>query len=192
MDVSVITPTVPSRRDLLLNRCIPSVKAQTIPVEHIIVCDGPLEESIEGVLELSRNWRAFLDLGAKGAFARHIGCAIAKGRWICYLDDDNEYLPHHVETLLNAVERAGTKAGWSKGINVEANCYIGDTSTPRLGNIDTSSIIHSPELFKYRNWMKVAEIGRYEEDWVLVSGWLEHGVEFTWVDEVTYKYYKNS
>ncbi len=41
MLVSVITPTW-NRHDLLLNRCIPSVEAQTYPdIEHIIVSDGP-------------------------------------------------------------------------------------------------------------------------------------------------------
>src|ERR1700760_1397118 len=41
--VSVVTPTW-HRHDLLLNRCVPAVQAQTHPaVEHVIVSDGPDE-----------------------------------------------------------------------------------------------------------------------------------------------------
>ena len=42
--VSVVTPTW-QRRELLLERCIPSVRAQTHqPVEHLVISDGPDSE----------------------------------------------------------------------------------------------------------------------------------------------------
>ena len=40
MKVSVITPTW-QRAELLTTRCIPSVAAQTVLVEHVVVSDGP-------------------------------------------------------------------------------------------------------------------------------------------------------
>jgi glycosyltransferase involved in cell wall biosynthesis len=48
--VSVITPTIPARHDLLLE-CIENVQQQTYPnVEHLIISDGP-DDQIRGIVD---------------------------------------------------------------------------------------------------------------------------------------------
>lgn len=48
--VSVITPTIPARHDLLLG-CVENVQTQTYPnIEHIVISDGP-DDQIRGVVD---------------------------------------------------------------------------------------------------------------------------------------------
>src|SRR5215467_7162311 len=102
--VSVITPTW-QRRDLLLNRCMPSVVNQTIDriVEHIIVSDGPDPDLAD------LGW--FIELlehdphpANYGSMARNRGLELAVGDYIAYLDDDNAWRPNHLELLVGALE----------------------------------------------------------------------------------------
>lgn len=87
--VSVITPTI--RRPELKTRCIPSVVAQELAAEHVIV-DDPQR------------------IGAGASRCR--GLALAHGDLIAYLDDDDAYRPHHLAALATALD-ANPGAGWA-------------------------------------------------------------------------------
>jgi glycosyltransferase involved in cell wall biosynthesis len=121
--VSVVTSTR-RRADVLMQRCIPSVMAQSYPnVEHIIVSDGPddellgklrsfLDESdapdnlelhfLEEHSKIARHW---------GGFARNRGLNVARSELIAYCDDDDALRPRHVELLVAAL-KANPRAGF--------------------------------------------------------------------------------
>lgn len=81
--VSVCTPTIPPRGELL-SRAVRSVQAQTMrPEEHIISVDHN-----------RRGGPATLDSAVRGSTME----------WVATLDDDDEWLPHHLETLWSLVE----------------------------------------------------------------------------------------
>jgi GT2 family glycosyltransferase len=114
--VSVITPTW-QRHDLLLGRCMPSVKAQTYPnVEHVIVSDGPDEQLDKLLWEQVRERKrtdprltwGFLDehdpVRHWGIPGRLQGLNYAQGDLIAYLDDDDEYTERHIEVLAEVLE----------------------------------------------------------------------------------------
>jgi Glycosyl transferase family 2 len=100
MKICVVTPYFQTD-EAWLRRAHESVRAQTIPAQHIVVCDGsePAEiPSFHGThVLLGRNYRDY------GNTPRLIGCynAITQGAdAIAFLDADNWYQNDHLEGLL--------------------------------------------------------------------------------------------
>jgi glycosyltransferase involved in cell wall biosynthesis len=99
--VSVIIPT--TRRPKLLLRALASVLDQTHrELEVIIVVDGPNPETLaelDGIgdprVRVLQN-RESLGPGV----ARNLGAEQARGEWIAFLDDDDEWLPRKLELQL--------------------------------------------------------------------------------------------
>lgn len=193
--VSVVTST--HNRHAGLARCIKSVRAQTYPsVEHIIVSDGPdptLREIIprEGntrLIELGRNWHTFTERPSYGAAARLVGNMCAQGDYIAYLDDDDEYLPDHIESLVRFIEQEGVDLVYSQMAKIESGhkiAEIGDP-TPRYGVVGTPMVLHKAELLKLANW----DVNHgYGEDWGLFQAWLDAGATHAFLPRVTVQIY---
>jgi glycosyltransferase involved in cell wall biosynthesis len=191
--VSVITATW-RRPNLLLNRCIPSVWAQTYqPVEHLIVVDG-IDIDLRGQLmatgytltpgsgrrlvELGRHW------GGVGHAGHAAGALLAAGDYICYLDDDNEYLPDHVAAMVAEAERASVDivcTAWRT-----PNGGIGGRTPPGTNHTDTSSLLHRADLLRVASW--APEAG-YAADGALVDRWVAAGVPWSFLPEPTLLYH---
>lgn len=86
MDITVATPAVPSRLGFL-NEAIASVVHQRYPAKaHSVV----------------------LDLAADGeAATRNRAWKAAETEWVAFLDDDDVFLPNHLEALVLAQEGSG-------------------------------------------------------------------------------------
>lgn len=120
--VSVLIPTY-SRPDELLDRALPSVFAQTVQDQEVLVVgDGTDEVTMAGLKELARQhenlryWNLpHFDYpddhekawGLYGLVALNWGLDHAQGEWIAVLGDDDEFLPRHHEDLLEAAARTG-------------------------------------------------------------------------------------
>ena len=99
--VSVIIPT--TGRPKLVLRALASVLGQTHgELEVIVVVDGPNPETIAALggiadprVRVLQN-RESLGPGP----ARNIGAAQARGEWIAFLDDDDEWMPQKLEIQL--------------------------------------------------------------------------------------------
>jgi hypothetical protein len=117
--VSVVIPTY-NRADLLVNRSIPSVLSQTHSnLEVVIVGDHCTDETEEKVGKIIDSRIRFYNLLVQGAYPEmkawrwqvagtkpmNVGIDLAKGDWICHLDDDDEFSPDHVELLLKEALR---------------------------------------------------------------------------------------
>ena len=103
MKICVVTPYFETNEDWLA-QAHASVRAQTIPAHHIIVCDGSppaqLQDFKGSHVVLQRNYRDY------GNTPRLIGCyhALAmEADAIAFLDADNWYYPEHLEGLLKYV-----------------------------------------------------------------------------------------
>lgn len=190
--VSVVTPTW-QRRNILLNRCIPSVQAQTWPhVEHIVVCDGPdprLEAYVAGAAD-DRLRFAFLpehDPAVPwGTRARLHGIDLAKGDIIAYLDDDNAWHPQMLEKTAGALLRDGTGFAYCQELWVNHGNLVG-SDPPVFGQIDTSVIVHRRELLGTATWRY--EPGQQTIDWDLVERWVRGGATWSHVPEILVNYY---
>lgn len=93
----------------LLPRALASLEAQTCADwEALVVDDG----SVDGTPYLLEHWadgarrRALRRPHAGLSAARNAGLAVARGRWITFLDSDDEYAPEHLATRAEALAAA--------------------------------------------------------------------------------------
>ncbi len=118
--VSVVVPT--HNRPEMLATAISSILAQTMHSFEIIVVNDagtdvrPVLESFGG----RENIRHLVHETNRGlAAARNTGINAARGKYIAYLDDDDAYYPHHLETLVGFLESNDCRVAYS-----DANCAI--------------------------------------------------------------------
>jgi hypothetical protein len=100
MNICVVTPYFETEQ-AWIRQGHASVRGQTVPAHHVLVCDGSAPAQIEAFLGthiiLQRNYKDY------GNTPRLIGCynAIARGAdAIAFLDGDNWFQPDHLENLL--------------------------------------------------------------------------------------------
>jgi glycosyltransferase involved in cell wall biosynthesis len=99
--ISVLTPTLGSRPSMLVE-AVESVRAQTFPDwEHIVVDDGSFQVPDIDRVNVVRVSRRGVGL------ARNAGLEHARGEAIALLDDDDIWLPQHLETVWAEMERTG-------------------------------------------------------------------------------------
>lgn len=123
--ISVITLT--RYRPIEVQRAIRSVQRQLEPAqEHLVLVDGDqqVEESVRKFVEsngierckvhfVSRN-SADVSGPGRSSVLRNLGVHMAQGSWIAFLDDDNEWLPHHLSSLLALAHQTNSKAVYSE------------------------------------------------------------------------------
>jgi len=119
--VSVIIPTCD--RPAFLPGAITSVLEQTFQdFEIIVVDDSRRRQIIEGASEVSRALSAFDDLRIRlivheknrgGSAARNTGIRNSRGRYIAFLDDDDEWLPEKLEMQVHRLEASPSRVGCS-------------------------------------------------------------------------------
>jgi LmbE family N-acetylglucosaminyl deacetylase/glycosyltransferase involved in cell wall biosynthesis len=103
MPISVIVRT--KDRPALLAEAIASIRATGYPAEIVVVNDGGVHPSIDGVTLVEH------DASRGRSEAANAGVKAAKNEFIAFLDDDDLYYPEHLATLSNAA-RGSNGAGW--------------------------------------------------------------------------------
>ena len=191
--VSVITPTW-QRADLLIDRCIPSVQAQTYPnVEHVIVCDGP-DDALAlrlGETIARRGWHGIVykELWEHdpaphwGHLARLAGIEAARGELICYCDDDDSLRPDHVARLAGALAKH-PEAGFavSRMVSHGPSLSMAVGWAPLApGTVGSPMIVHRRETLQHGTWGPAS----FTEDWDLVQRWLAAGITYANVNAET-------
>jgi glycosyltransferase involved in cell wall biosynthesis len=119
--ITVITLT--RRRPLLVQRAIRSVRAQRTahPVHHVVLVDD--------CPDTLATLRGLPDLGARVSYQpraedevsgpsrssrlRNLGVRAATDPWIAFLDDDNEWTPDHLDSLVDCAQRRGVRVAYS-------------------------------------------------------------------------------
>jgi len=109
------------RSRLLVERCVPSVTAQTYRnLEILVVGDHCTDETEERMREITDPRVRWFNLPQRpklpanpvyqhrvtGSHPKNKALEMARGSWLAPLDDDDEFLPHHVASLLEYA-RAG-------------------------------------------------------------------------------------
>jgi len=92
---TIILPTY--NRPLELNRAVSSIIKQSFPDFEIIIVNNGNSPVVDN---FGDERIRILSEPRKGAnYARNTGIENAQGEFICFLDDDDEYLENHLETL---------------------------------------------------------------------------------------------
>ena len=111
--ISVIIPTY--NRSQLLRRAINSVLAQRdVDIEVIVVNDNIEDKSVLNIIsELNDNRiRYSPNLRTKGGNgARNTGIILSRGRFIAFLDDDDEWMPDKLKLQMECLDKPNAEYG---------------------------------------------------------------------------------
>ena len=112
--ISIVIPTY--NRELLLQKAIASVLAQTYTSwELIVVDDGSTDDTAEIIYSLKDSRIQLLALPHMGNIAslRNAGAKAGSGEWIAFLDSDDEWVSNKLEIQLSLLLQE--KKRWSYG-----------------------------------------------------------------------------
>lgn len=201
--ISIIVPTY-NRAELLIERTIPSVLAQTYSNwELIIVGDQMSAEQAAALTKAAAGDSRirFHNLKRRGRYPAldgprwyvagikpiNYGMRIAQGQWIAHLDDDDLFLPDHLATLLGTAQRERAEWVHAKVLfrtdDGRDQCVVGGEHPAHGGISRISSLYHAGlKTFRYNpNCWRYCVPG----DWDLWERLLSMGVRYTHVDAVT-------
>jgi len=159
--VTIVTPFHEQRRtNGMLDRAARSVKAQTVPVEHI------LAEDIH-------------HLGA--AITRAHGLHLVNTEWTAFLDSDDELDPDHIEQLLACA--AATDADYVypwfrvQGGTDPFPMFYGKPFDPTCPNSTTITILVRTELAKEVGFVADPTVQVAGEDFLFTKGCIAAGAK---------------
>ena len=101
-----------------IERAIKSAVNQTLPPKEVIVVDdGSIEAQASklAALKTKYSFEIFCQVNAGQSAARNFGVSRANSDFICFLDQDDFFLPNHIELLMNASNLEDEKFGFSYG-----------------------------------------------------------------------------
>lgn len=153
MNLPMITVIIPAHnRERTIGYCLQSVHAQTYSdFEIVVVDDGSQDETAKKVLEFNDSRiRLLRHNTSKGAqAARNTGIRAAHGKWIAFLDSDDEWYPHKLAEQVAAL----TSRDWDDDIVVHGGmtryCPQNNSSEPWelpvvAGKSCYAALLHEP------------------------------------------------
>ena len=114
----------------------------------------------------------------------------ARGEWIAPLDDDDEFTPDHVETLLDACRRESAELAYGVAL-----AQTGSGAWNRIGSwpLSEGEIVHASVLYsaRLRGFRHAVDAWRVDEpaDWNLWKRMRWAGVHMTFIDRVVVRHY---
>jgi O-antigen biosynthesis protein len=175
--ISIVMPTY--NRPDHLRRALDSIFNQTYQnFEILLVGDKcPHLDSFVHTYEKAKDprfkyYNLLTNYGPGGAVPRNYALKMmCTTKWIAYLDDDNEWVPEHLEKLVNIMLNNKDCSYFFSSMIIDGKELLFDE--PKLGRIDTSCVMHRFELcVKYGLWKDRNE-GGYAHDWEFFSRWRE-------------------
>jgi GT2 family glycosyltransferase len=146
--LSVVVPT--HNRPQLLGRTLESLRAQTLPVEVVVVNDGGLD--VRDVVETAKARGLLVRLVEHAvnrgrSQAMNTGFAEVKGEYVTVIADDDLYYPHHAQTVVDALDRLGPgHAVYSHAVQV-----LEDEHGQVLGREVTGAVDHDDARVQVTN-----------------------------------------
>ncbi|MEP0942020.1 MAG: glycosyltransferase family 2 protein [Rhizobiaceae bacterium] len=191
--IFVITPTYQTNPNWL-RQCIDSVQAQSVPnVQQIIINDGDNQfERPAGFNGILLN--CAVNANDYGDTPRAIGTekAVSLGATaVAYLDADNWFEPHHLESVLKLHGKTGACIIATKRTfrtlegDFLANCPDCGTSS----FADTSAMVFFPEAYSLlKHWGAMADWMHPIADRVLWNKVVESGLKYAFTNQRTINY----
>ena len=141
---SKVTVVIPTLGRKSLEKAVESALHQTRLPEKILIIDDSIDQSVQAYsdsrIEVLRTG------GKKGpAYARNLGMGSSKSEWVAFLDDDDYWLPIHLEKLLKFCIHNKLDASYS---SAKVNRRI------RPRNPYTGQINPVIEIYSSKNWRR--------------------------------------
>ncbi len=197
--VSVIIPAF--NRERVIGKAIKSVLAQTFQdFEIIVVDDGSRDDTAKNAIKLAcsdprvRIFRFETNQGAQ--VARNAGARAALGRWLSFLDSDDELLPRSLEIRLETAAVENVEV-------VHSDCYILRQNMPQelfnlavlRGQVYSELLGHPVSMFPamLMSANSFSQIGGLDEAIVAYQEWdtairLAKSFRFGYVNAPTFVY----
>jgi hypothetical protein len=187
--------------ELLVDRAIASVLAQTYDGwEIVVVGDGCTDDTEARVKAIGDARISFVNLPFRtvypddandrwlvsGAAPWNRAVELCQGEWIAPLDDDDEFLPHHMETLLSlALER---QAEYAYGKLVQPSGAENFSFPPEHAQVGMQAAIYLRGLAFFEcdtySWAR-----EEPTDWNVIRRMRDAGVRMAATEEVVARYY---
>lgn len=174
--VSIILCTY--NRKHLVGRAIASVLRQTwADWELVIVDDGSTDGSERPLLQAARRdpRLLFLRHANRGlALSRNAGVAVASGKYITFLDSDDELMPSHLEKRVRYLEShpsADALHGGLRSLGPRSKQYVADVTSPGK-KIHLSKCYVAGTLFMKRGvYLRLGGFGKieYGDDYAFIQ-----------------------
>jgi hypothetical protein len=173
--IVVVVPTIPPRRDTLLQRALDSVTTQTLlPACVVVVTDAEKK-------------------GAADTRQKALEAAVATGaEWVSFLDDDDTMYPHHLEThhRLLTESSADVAYSWFDG-NDPFPAHRGRQFDPADPHHITMTITVRATLAAKAGFLQPDGPMHHEwagEDWQFILRLVDLGATFIGTGDVTWTY----
>ncbi len=194
--------------NLLLERALPSVFAQTYErLEIVIVGDGASPEVERALRRVGDSRVRYTNLPYRGPYPEdpHLrwlvaggppineAWRLATGRWLAKIDDDDAWTTNHVELLLKAArdQRWEFCYGRLRMHNPNGtNQIIGEFPPYRPGTLGWSASIMHAHLRFFTDELSDA-LFESVGDWARVNRMMRVGVRMGMIPDVVYDYYPN-
>jgi glycosyltransferase involved in cell wall biosynthesis len=145
-DVSVIIPTY--NRTGFLKAAVASALAQTLQDFEIIVVDDASQDDTEKMLRQFKDSRITLirhEINQGVAAARNTGVMNSKGKYIAFLDDDDEWLPNKINRQIELLEISpkivgAVYSGWT-GVDAASERILYQRTPTHRGEIFTVMLL---------------------------------------------------
>lgn len=200
-----------NRAQLLCDRAVASVRGQSYENwELLVVGDACTDDTEQRLRAIGDERIRFMNLPYSGPYpsddlarwrvqaVQPINTALrdARGRWICALDDDDEFLPDHIERMLAHAQSTRAELAYGRIRTVD---YDGGGPV----DVDMSQWPLRRGAFNFLSSISHAALRRFEfdpvcrfagepSDWNMVRRLWEAGVRFSFLDEVVAVYYFRS
>ena len=191
-------------RPQYLQRAVDSVLKQTFKDFEVIIVDDhsdilpplSLPDGEDRVIPIRLPWNTGYQVRPK-----NIGIMCARGRYISYLDDDNVYLPNHLEVLYEAIKDNKSDVVYGdrvyKSTIPNEKRFMGkmsfdyDLSRINKGNyIDTSDIMHTIQAINDIGFWDI--FWERKADWLLMTRFGKAGKKIIHVPQILTEYYWHS
>ena len=178
-----------------LEACLQSVQALTFEsYEHVLVCDAPpvkIMRQLRSLVESNFDGRHRLrfaslrkranDWGISPASA---GLSLAKGKYVCFLSDDNGYETGHFEKLVSALDSDPGLGFAYSGCLYDGRVTL-NHAPPSYGRIDLGQPLFRRELFE-RHFDGKLPFRELAWDWKMIQFFLQNRVRWKHIAEATF------
>lgn len=175
MMFSIITPSyiydVKRGKDLL--RCVSSVVDQSLTdYEHIII-DQTDNSEFAFNLDKVPQVKLINQLHIERLFAVREGLEKSQGEWICFLDSDDMYLPHYLETVKDLIIQNPEYKMFNFGsvhIQRDKSVRVRDAFKPAFKEVgheifSSGTIVNGTFVFHRSLWEEMGDFPKIEKLW---------------------------